>query len=516
MSDAKQAVGPAEVDERLAALLSNVNAIRAAAAAVEGTIGPKGLDTMLVDRYGDTVVTNDGITILTRMEASHPAARMLVNVARAQEDEVGDGTTTATILAGALLGAAVEQVVRGVPVARIIEGIRLGINHAVRAIEEQALAVAGLDDPALRQVALVAGRGHTDIADLVLAAAARWERERFADPAFRLADSIFAEARAANEVFAGVMIQRSRVDREAPRSVAPARLLVLDDALEPAEMDREALATEAGFRRYMELLADFRADVQKLADLGVNLVIADRSVSDDALEILTDAGVMLLHRVSLPEWRRAAEHTGARVIRRAALRRPPEELARFIGTAERAYEDERLGHVRILGGSGQPMATVLVGATTHEVAAERERIAKDAAAGLQVAITSGVVPGGGATELHAARMVEQFRTTVKGMTAYGVQCVAEALRRPLWQIVANAGFNPLEKVGDVALAQAESGIASLAVDCDTGEIADMATIGVVDPAGVKIHALRAAAEIAEAILRINTIIRMQEAEESGR
>lgn len=516
MSDAKQAAGPAEVDERLAALFSNVNAIRAAAAAVEGTLGPKGLDTMLVDRYGETVVTNDGITILTRMEASHPAARMLVNVARAQEDEVGDGTTTATILAGALLGAAVEQVVRGVPVARLVEGIRLGVDLAVRAVQEQARPIAGLDDPALRQVALVAGRGHNDIADLILASAARWGRERFADPSFRLADSVFAEARATNEVFSGVMLQRSRVDREAPRRVAPARILVLDDALEPAEMDREALATEAGFRRYMELLAEFRADVHKLTALGVNLVIADRSVSDDALEVLTDAGVMVLHRVSLPEWRRAAEHTGARVVRRAALRRPAEELARFIGTAEQAYEDERLNHVRILGGAGQPMATVLVGATTHEVAAERERIAKDAAAGVQAAIAEGVVPGGGAVELHAARMVEHSRATVRGMSAYGVQCVAEALRRPLWQIVANAGFNPLEKVGDVAVAQAESGSAGLAVDCDSGEITDMAALGVVDPVRVKTHALRAAGEVAEAILRINTIIRMQEAAESGR
>jgi chaperonin GroEL (HSP60 family) len=510
MSDAKQVPDHAQADGRLAALLSNVNAVRSAAAAVEGTIGSKGLDTMLVDRFGDTVVTNDGITILTRMEASHPAARMLVNAARAQEAEVGDGTTTTTILAGALLGAAAEQVVKGVPVTRVIDGVRLGVRRALAVIEQEARPVAGVSDPVLRQVALVAGRGHADIADLVLTAAGMWGQEKFADPTFKLADCIFAEERAANEVFHGVVIQRERLDRDAPAMVAPARVLVLDDALEPEALDQEALSTEAGFRRYIELVQEFRANIRKLPELGVNLVVADRSVDDAALEALTDAGVMVVHRVAMSEWRRVAEHTGARVVRRTALRKPAAELARYLGHAERACEDERLGHVRILGGQGKPMATVLVGAVTAEVVAERERIARDSAASVQAAIREGVVPGGGAIELHAARLVEQYGATVKGMAAYGVQCVADALRRPLWQIVANAGYNPLEKVGDVLVAQGERGSSGIAVDCDTGELADMWLLGVVDPALVKRYALRTAGEIAEAILRIDTIIRMKD------
>ncbi|HWJ03894.1 MAG TPA: TCP-1/cpn60 chaperonin family protein, partial [Verrucomicrobiae bacterium] len=168
--------------------------------------------------------------------------------------------------------------------------------------------------------------------------------------------------------------------------------------------------------------------------------------------------------------------------------------------------------VRILSGAGKPMATVLVGAATAEVVGERERIAKDAASSVQAAVQAGVVPGGGAVELALAREVERVRQDTRGMAAYGVLCVVEALKRPFTQIVLNAGFNPLEKLGDVIAAQVEMHKDSLSVDCDSGEVVDMMENGVVDPALVKIHALKAAGEVAEAILRIDTIIRKRESE----
>lgn len=510
MANIKQVAGQAEVDERLAALMTNVNAVRSIASAVEGTIGSKGLDTMLVDKFGDVVITNDGITILTKMEVSHPAARMVINVARAQEDEVGDGTTTATIIAGALLAEAMEQVIKGVPVTRVIEGVRTGVRRAVRSIEEKAVPVQGPEDAILRRVALIAGREHDDIADLVVAAARMWGSEMFADPAFKLADCIMAEEGAANEVFSGAIINKRRLDRQQPVRVSPARILILDDALEPDELDPEAMATTEGFKEYMRLQSDFRENVRKIIALGVNVVVLDRGVHDEAQEMLTDAGVMVVHRTGMSEWRRVADHTGARVMKRTTLRKPTDEIVRYLGHAEEAYENEKLEHVRIIGGKGKPMATILVGAATTEVVGERERIAKDAAASVQAAIRGGVIPGGGSIELYAARMVDQYRATVKGMAAYGVGCVANALKKPLSQIVANAGFNPLEKTGDVIAAQSETDNHRLAVDCDTGEVVDMWDLGVIDPALVKIHALTAAGEIAEAILRIDTIIKKRE------
>lgn len=515
MSLKQQASSGTEVNEKLAALVTNANAIRAVASAVEGTLGPKGLDTMLVDKFGEVVITNDGVTILTTMEANHPAARMLINIAKAQEEEVGDGTTTATVMAGALVGAGVELVARGVPVARIIEGIRAGVKRGLEAMKERARPVADLHDPLLYRVALIAGRGQEDIAGLVVEAARLIGREKLLDRTFRFSDTVVAEEGAENQVFMGVIINKEPMNRQMPRELENVAVLVIDDALEPEEMEEEALATEAGFARYMELQNQFRENVQKIIGLGVGLVLVDRGVDDVAEEMLTDAGIMVIQRVASKELRRAAEHTGAKMIKRTGLKKSPEQIRQYLGTCRRVFHDEKLEQVWILEGGGKPMATVLVGAATAEVVGERERIAKDAASAVQAALKGGVVPGGGALEVAVAREVEKIKTTMRGMSVYGVDCVVEALKRPLAQIVANAGFNPLEKLGDVIAAQAETGNEALAIDCDTGQVADMFELGVVDPLLVKTHAFKAAGEIAEAILRIDTIIKKREEKESG-
>jgi len=511
----QQASQGAEVNERLGALMTNANAVRAITASVEGTLGPKGLDTMLVDRFGDVVITNDGVTILTRMEANHPAARMMINIARAQEEEVGDGTTTATVMAGQMVATGVELVSRGVPVTRVIEGLRVGLRRALELMRRAARPVEGLRDPRVRQVALVAGREHEDIADLVVEAAHLIGVAKLKDPNFKLADTIIAEEGAENEVFLGVMVSKQRMNRQMPRVRKNVRVLVIDDALEPEEIEEEALATEAGFARYLELREEFKANVAKLAAMDVGLVLVDRGVDSIAEEILTEAGVIVVQRVLNKELRRAAEHTGARMIKRSALKKPAPDLEACLGKAKLVEDDEKLERLWIRRGVGKAMATVLVGAATAEVVGERERIAKDAAGAVQAAVRGGVVPGGGAVELWVAREVEKVRDSVRGMAAYGVDCVIEALKRPLAQIVTNAGFNPLEKIGDVIAAQVERDSDSLGIDCDTGAVVDMLEAGVVYPAPVKIYALRAAGEIAEAILRIDTIIKKREEEEGA-
>jgi len=180
-----------------------------------------------------------------------------------------------------------------------------------------------------------------------------------------------------------------------------------------------------------------------------------------------------------------------------------------LGTAEEIAEDERLGFVSIRGGGGVPAATILVGAGTAEVKDERLRIAHDAASAVQATARGGALPGGGAAEIGALPAVARCRDELTGMAVYGAEAVLAALRRPLAQIVANAGLNPLEKVAQVVARQSASGSPALAIDCDSGEIADMLAAGIVDPAPVKLSALRTAGEIAEAILRIGVVIRMR-------
>lgn len=506
----KQAGSGSEVDERLAALLTNANAVRAITAGVEGTIGPKGLDTMLVDRFGEVIITNDGVTILDKMDVNHPAAKMLINAAKAQQAEVGDGTTTTTIMAGALVAEGVAQVLKGVPVARVIEGIKAGVKTALDALANHSRKIDGMQDPVLRDIALIAGREHEDIADLVIGAATLVGADKLNEPTFKLSDTVTAEEGADNEVFLGVIINKQRVNQEMPKEVNDTTLLLIDDALEPEEMEDEALGTESGFKRYIELKEEFRQSVRKIVDMGIGVVLVDRGVHDIADEILTDAGILVVERVSAKDMRRVADHTGARMIKRTGLKKESGEIQKYLGHANRVYEDEKLEQVRVLGGTGKPMATILVGAATEEVVGERERIAKDAASSVQAAAKGGYVPGGGTVEIALTRDLEKTRESVKGMSAYGLDCVVSALKRPLSQIVENAGYNPLEKVEEASAAQVASGSDSIGIDCESGQTCDMLAIGVIDPAPVKLHAIKAAGEVAVAILRIDTIIKKKD------
>lgn len=496
-------------DERLAALHTNANAVRAIAAAVEGTLGPKGLDTMLVDPSGDVIITNDGVTILNKMDVNHPAARMVIQIARAQQEEIGDGTTTATIMASALVQEGETQISRGVPVAKVIQGVRLGTSFALQRLKERARTIEHLDQSELKQIAYIAGRENEDIADLVIEAAKRIGTEKLNDRFFKLSDTIVAHEGADNEVFSGVLLNKERMNDQMPESIEGANVLVIQDALEPEDIDDEALGTEIGFAKYLEFKSEFQSNLVKLKELGVNFIVVDRGVDPYAEEFCIDHGIVVVQRVSSKDIRRIMEHTGARGIKRTALRKSVEELRSYIGYCSSVSEDIRLEKIRIIGGKGKPMATVLVGASTGEVVGERERIARDSASAVQAAIRGGYLPGGGSVELFIAREVEHYRETIRGMEGFGVQAVANTLRKPLAQIVSNAGFNPLEKVEEVKAAQVESNLDHYGVDCDTGKVIDLEHIGVIDPCPVKLHALKAAGEVCEAILKIHTIIRMK-------
>lgn len=503
-----QNVSAAQVEERLSALLSNAAAIAAIASAVEGTLGPKGLNSMLVDRFGDVTITNDGSTILEKIEVNHPAARLLINTAQAQDEQVGDGTTTATVLAAALVAEGVKQVQRGVPVTRVIEGVQLGIEAALAALREAARSVT-LEDPLLRRAALVAAREEQDLAALVLQAARQVPADKLLhDDAFRLSRCVVALEGAGNEVIGGIILDKQRMSKQMPGAVSPGRVLLIDDALEPEAIEQEALGTEAGFQRYLKLQAEFQDHLQKLGELGVSFLMASRAIADNAEELLVDLGVLAVRRVSRRDLAEVARYTGARPLKRSALRKPVAELEAYLGRAEQIIEDERLGHIRLTGGAGESTATIMVGAATRAVREERRRIAEDAACAVQASLRGGVLPGGGAAEIAALAAVRDRRAAAPGLAAYGVDCVIEALKRPLAQIVTNAGYGALEKVEQVI---GRSGPGSgVAVDCETGEVADMIALGVVDAAPVKLHALAAAGEIACAVLRINTIIRKKD------
>ncbi|MEF3304534.1 TCP-1/cpn60 chaperonin family protein [Paenibacillus sp. GYB003] len=499
-----------EEGERHAALLNNAAAVRAICSAVEGTLGPKGLDTMLVGARGDVLVTNDGATILQKMDVSHPAARMLVQVARSQQEQIGDGTTTATVLAGALVSEGVAQVTKGVPVAKVVQGIMDGVGFASKRMQELSRGVSGPDDPILYRIAFVAGREHGDIAELVVDAAKRLGAARLAEDGFRFPELVVSHERQSSEVWPGLLLEQQPFQpHQYEAALDNPSVLVLYDALEPEKLGEEALVTEAGFQTYMRLKERFADHLRKLVRLNVRLVALDRSADPEAEQFCADNGIMLLQRVPKRELERLCEHTGARPARRSALGKPEAELAAYAGRCGSLRYDGRIRRVRLSGGAGKPTATLLVGASTREVVGERARIAQDAAAAVQAAIRGGYLPGGGSVEVAVARELERYRETIAGLEAFGVEAVAHALRKPLAQMAQNAGFNPLEKLEAVKAAQLAERSDRHGIDCDTGQVTDCLAGGIIDPAPVKVHALRAAGEVAAAVLRIHTVIKMK-------
>ncbi|OXM86130.1 TCP-1/cpn60 chaperonin family protein [Paenibacillus rigui] len=500
-----------EGDDTYATLLNNAGAIRAICSAVEGTLGPKGLDTMLVGGQGEVIITNDGVTILEKMDVTHPAARLLIQVARSQQQQVGDGTTTATVLAGALVAEGVAQVTRGVPVAKVVKGIQEGVTAALASLAKRSRRVEGLKDPLLYRIGYIAGREHGDLAELILEGARRLGIHKLQEESFRFADTVISHSRAVSEVWPGLLIQKKPVNSQLDFPPDSASVLVFQDAFEPESVDEEALMTEAGFQKQMQLKEQFRKSLDKLIELRVGLVIADRGVNAEAEQFCTDHGIMVVQRVPRHDLRLVCDYTGARPIRRSGLRKPASELAGYLGFAGRVSYDERLECVRMAEGKGRTQVTIVVGASTSEVVGERLRIARDAASAVQAALRGGCLPGGGAAEMAAAYDLDRLRETIQGMEGFGIAAVAQALRKPLAQIVVNAGYNPLEKVEEVKAAQVNAGSDTLGIDCDTGTVTDMLEHGVVDPAPVKLHALQAAGEVAAAVLRIHTVIKMKQA-----
>ena len=486
-------------------LLSNLAAVRAVCGAVEGTYGPRGLDCLLVDERGGMVLTNDGVTILRYLAVTHPAARLLVEAAKAQERAVGDGTTTAVILAGALIGEGVSQILRGVPVTRVIGGIKMGIGQALSTLRAFRRPVAGLGDPVAADVALVAGRGDAGLARTVLAAAEIVGAGRLNDETFNLAESVLGLEGVADEAFSGLAIEREPVVPEIVRSLHDVKVLVIEGSLEPEPLPHEALASAAGLAKADAQLNEFHEKLALLVDSGVGLIVASRGIPDSAAQFLADRGVLVLRRVPERDLRRAAVLTGARLLRHAAGQRSG--LAGALGQARSVEYDAQSRLVRIVNGREAKETTILVGGGTAEAVAERERIAKDAASAVQQAIKGGVVPGGGAAELALSLSLDRYKAGM--MSAYGIACVREALRRPLAQLAANAGFNPLEKLEEVWAAQERSGRPGLGIDAETGAVTDQAENGIWDPFPVKEHALRIAGEVCTAVLRIGSILKMR-------
>lgn len=492
---------------RLSALKNNIDAINSVVSAVKGTLGPQGMDCMIVDDYGNAIITNDGVTILNEINTTHPAARLLINGVMGQEREVGDGTTTLTVLAGALLDEALKMVDMGVPIHKVIQGIKKGIEKSIEIIEAEKIIITENNYHLLKEVAYISAREDKEISDMVFNAAQIIGNEVLSNDSFKFSDCIEAFEGTNNEVISGVVIDKKPLNYFEDGVLNDVKIMVLDDSLDVEENKKELLATEAGLNNYFENVEMIKEFAEKIVNMKVDLLICNRGINPMAMQILLDGNVTIADRVLNSQLIKVAKHCGCKILKKSALNKDVSVLNGSCGKADRVVYDLEKEQIAIQNGHGKPYATIIIAASTGEITREKERIAKDAAASLQFALKNGVVPGGGALEIYISCLLKKYREDINGMEKYGIDCVIEALKKPFYQMIENSGFNSLEIIEKIITATRLEDKKFLSIDFESGAIKEMPVEKIFDPTYVKTSALKKAGEIAQAILRINLILR---------
>ncbi|MFB9822706.1 thermosome subunit alpha [Halobaculum roseum] len=494
---------------------SNVAAGRAVADAVRTTLGPRGMDKMLVDSSGGVVVTNDGATILTEMDIEHPAARMLVEVAESQEAEVGDGTTTAAVLAGELLARAEDLLDDDVHATAVVEGYHEALRLALDAVDGM-LIDGEVDREALVTVAesAMTGKGTGDIATGVLAGVVVDAVLQVADDDRRVdRDDIRVFTRtgasaAATELVRGVVFEEGPANDNMPRSVEDATVAVLDMKLDvrSGEVDTEYTITSVDQldAALSAEDAERRGIAETLSSAGVDVVFCSKKISDPVAAYLADAGILAFSNVKASEARAFARATGAR-----RLGTLDDIEADDLGTAASVRVERHGGDdVAFLEGSDDSRTvTLYVRGSTDHVVDETERAIDDALGVTVAAYEDGeIVPGAGAVEVAIADRLRSGANAVTGRKALAVEAFADAVDAIPRTLAENAGLDPIDALVDLRARHDSEGVAGIVIDGPSVAITDPREDHVVDPAAVKREALESATEAATMILRIDDVI----------
>jgi thermosome len=492
---------------------SNITAGKAVSESVRTTLGPRGMDKMLVSDSGDVVITNDGATILDEMDIEHPAAQMIAEVAETQEDEVGDGTTTAAVLAGELLSKAEDLLDDDVHPTTIVEGYYDAAELAREAIDETALDV-DLDDDILATVAesSMTGKGTGDVpaeqlAETVVDAVRRVTEDGTVD---RDNVSVYTQTGAsssATRLVEGVIVEEEPVHDNMPLGVEDASIAFVDDDIEvrEANIDAEYNVTDvddlnAAIDAEQE---ELRGYAEHVVDAGVDALFVDGDVADQVAAILAKNGVVAFEAGD-SDGDALAHATGlSRVARVEDL--DADDLGHADDISVEKYADETITFVED-GAAGEAVTVFARGGTEH-VTDELERVLEDALDVVAAAIQQGgVVPGAGATEIAVADHVRNRAASIEGRKQLAVEAFADAVDVLPRTLAENTGMDPIDALVDLRAEHESEGVAGIIAEGQTGVIDDPVDLSVLDPVAVKHEAVDSAVEAATMIARIDDVI----------
>jgi thermosome len=504
-------------EEGRGALASNIAAAKAIADSVRSTLGPRGLDKMLVDSMGDVVVTNDGVTILKEMDVEHPAAKMMVEVAKTVDQEAGDGTTTAVIFAGELLKRAEDLIEQNVHPTIISQGYRLASTKALEILDRISLPVLLTDADTLKRIASTSmgsksvSFNRDILADIAVKAVTDVAQKKGDGYRVDLDDVQVIKKQggqiADTSLIEGVILDKEKVHSGMPNRVEHPKIALLDAALEIKKTEIDAKIEINDPAQLNAFLGEeenmLRRMVDQVKKSGANVVVCQKGIDDLAQHFLAKEGIYAVRRAKKSDMEKLAKATGANIVSKVS-----ELLAEDVGTAglveERKIGDDALTFVT--GCKKARAVSILIRGGTEHVIDEIERSLDDALNVVRVAVEDGkYVYGGGAAAEELAMQLRDEAAKVGGREQLAYEGFAEALETLPRTLAENAGLDPIDILIEMRKAH-KAGRKSAGVNVHTGKVDDMAQLYVIEPIRVGRQAIESATDAAVMILRIDDVI----------
>ena len=496
---------------------NNIEAAIQVADTVRTTLGPKGMDKMLVDTLGDVTVTNDGVTILNDIEIEHPAAKMMVEIAKTQEDEVGDGTTTAVVLAGELLKRAGELLDKKIHPTVLSKGYRIASEKAQEILNKIAEKVTEQDKPILKQIAMTAmtGKGaeHAKdklasmLVDAVIGVIDEVDGKKTIDM-----DNIKIEKKVGggieeSELIEGIVLDKERVHPSMPKVVKDAKVLLIDSAIEIKNTETDAkiqITDPSQLQGFLDMEEKMLKEmVDKIKKTNATALFCQKGIDDTAQHYLAKAGIFAVRRVTKSDMEKLSRATGANII--SSLDDVSEKDLGYAGLVEeKKVGDESM--VFVTKCKNPKSVTLLIRGGTDHVVDEVKRALEDAIGDVAAALKSGLVVGGaGSVEAELSKELRKFANSLSGREQLAVQVFADAVEVIPRTLAENAGLDPIDMMAELK-AEHDAGKKWAGIDVFEGKIVDAWKAGIIEPLKIKTQAIQSASEVAIMILRIDDVI----------
>ncbi|TMA05581.1 MAG: thermosome subunit [Methanobacteriota archaeon] len=500
------------------AQFNNIAAAKAVADAVRSTLGPRGMDKMLVDSLGDVVITNDGVTILKEIDIEHPAAKMLVEVAKTQDEEAGDGTTTAVILAGELLKKAEDLIDQNIHPTVIAAGYRQAADKAHEVLERVAAKISIKEVDTLKKVGMTSmssksASGHKELLADIAVKAVTTVAEQRADGSYFVDDDNIQIVKkqggsiADTQLVDGIIVDKERVHPGMPSEVKDAKIALVDAALEVKKTEIDAKIEITDPTQLQAFLNEEEAMLKRMVEIvrksGANVIFCQKGIDDLAQHYLAKAEVYAVRRVKKSDMEKLAKATGGKVVTKL------DELSKDdLGFAKLVYE-KKIGddEMTFVTGCKNPKAvSILLRGGTEHVVDELERSLEDATSVVAVAIEDGkVITGGGSSAMEIALALRDFASTVGGREQIAIEAFADAVEVIPRTLAENAGLDPIDILIELRQ-QHKKGNKAAGINVFSGKVTDMKKENVIEPIRVGSQAISSATDAAVMVLRIDDVI----------